>query len=118
QMLDASRGGPESGVGIRTELHDERLRIRERRRGLGPARDGALRPHMSSVMHHASSKDIMRPGAGEVPREPPNLSKTFSRRSVPEEPGDYESPKAGWIGSRPGLEAAVAPEVPRRTVGA
>jgi hypothetical protein len=69
-------------------------------------------------MHHASSKDIMRPGAGKVPREPPNLSKTLSRRSVPEEPGDYESPKAGWIGSRPGLEAAVPPEVPRRTVGA
>jgi hypothetical protein len=35
QMLDASRGGPESGVGLRTELHDERLRIRERRRSLG-----------------------------------------------------------------------------------
>jgi Transcriptional regulatory protein, C terminal len=44
QMLDASRGGPESGVGLRTELHDQRLRIRERRRGLDPAWDGVSAP--------------------------------------------------------------------------
>ena len=74
-MLDPPRDSPASGIGLRAELHDERLRVRERR-GVGPVWCGAFGPLMSSVVRHASSANILPTGAPEVPREPSNLSKT------------------------------------------